>query len=104
MPNDFATFHIVNFLTSINGMHNRKVKSYLHHNNSIFAGVNLLQTIKAAIGAPNSCSDADKTLPSIDNTVFDQKATCFNDLSNSEGTEMIVFHSEKINGEIQNVL
>ena len=48
------------------------------HSNSIFAGVNLLQTNGTATGAPNSCSYADIGVASIDNAVLDQKATCFN--------------------------
>ena len=46
------------------------VKVSLYQNNSIFAGVNLLQTNGAATEAPNSCSYADIAVASIDNVVF----------------------------------
>ena len=56
------------------------LKICLYHNNSTFAGVNLLQTDGTATGAPNSCSYADIAIASIDNAVLDQKATCFADV------------------------
>ena len=56
------------------------LKICLYHNNSIFPGVNLLQTNGTATGAPNFCSYADITVASIDNALLHQKATCFNDL------------------------
>ena len=56
------------------------LKVCLCHNNSIFIGVNLLQSAGTATGAPNLCSYGDIAVASIDNEVLDQKATCFDDL------------------------
>ena len=47
----------------------------LYHNNSTFAGVNLLQTNAKAKRA-NSCSYSDIAVGSIDSAIMDQKATC----------------------------
>ena len=56
------------------------LKICLYHNNSIFAGVNFLQTNGTATWEPNSCSYGNIAVTSIDNAVLDQKGTCFDDL------------------------
>ena len=58
----------------------KELRICLYHNNSIFTGVNLLQTNGTATGAPNSCSYADIAVPPIYNAALDQKAICFDDL------------------------
>ena len=54
-------------------MYNKGLIICLYHINSIFAGVNLLQTNGTPTGAPNLCWQ-------FHNAILDQKATCFDDL------------------------
>ena len=61
------------------------LKNCLYPNNSKFASVNLLQTIRTATGALNLCCYADIAVASIGNAVLNQKATCFDDFNGEIG-------------------
>ena len=78
----------------------------LYHNNSIFTGVNLLQTNGIATGAPNSCSYVDIAVAPIYNAVLDQKAICFDDLMyfGKYRDHPFSFTLERVNGKIGIVL
>ena len=76
------------------------LKMCLYHNNSIFAGVNLLQTNAKAKRA-NLCSYSDIAVGSIDSAIMDQKATCFDDLVYfGKVSRWLFFTLERNNGEI----
>ena len=61
------------------------LKNCLYPNNSKFASVNLLQTIRTATGALNLCCYVDIAVASVGNAVLNQKATCFDDFNGEIG-------------------